>query len=243
VVRWPDVIGVLPDASALFLPHPTLVKPYDPEAVVRVAFEAEWKTKGIVVFGHLNASGILMSGSESDEMARGREYYWPLHVIPKAPHIVCVGGHIHRAQLFEPEKGAALHIVGSPVRFTFGEADHTPARCILEFEGGAWNVIREPVPANANLRRFHTIGKGMKKPSAGDFVRGDADPTGKIVPQIEALGAKFVKLPSIVPPAPAAEVSTPAKHRRVREVVTTIANSYGDEVTALADQTMSEVGL
>ncbi len=73
----------------------------------------------ILIPGHLNLQGIT-PGSETTDMPRGREVYWPMDAIRKKfPKAICIGGHYHERQVYD-----GVHIVGSIARLTYGEGDN-----------------------------------------------------------------------------------------------------------------------
>ncbi len=73
------------------------------------------------VFGHLMLEGIG-PGSETRDMPRGRNVFWPTEVIAECwPKALLVGGHYHVAQVF-----SRVNVVGSLARLTRGEVGSTP---------------------------------------------------------------------------------------------------------------------
>lgn len=84
---------------------------------------------GLIVVGHLVVPGAAM-GSESHEMAKGQDQLFPVERVAALKPKVVINGHYHARQVVTlPVLGApvapGLEIVipGSPLRFTFGEAD------------------------------------------------------------------------------------------------------------------------
>lgn len=73
----------------------------------------------LVVLGHLTVPGAVL-GSESKEMARGRDVDLP-RLAELNPALVA-NGHYHRCQIVKCG-GVDVVIPGSPMRFTFGERD------------------------------------------------------------------------------------------------------------------------
>jgi len=99
---------------------------YDPAKVVRELSRPR-KGEQTLVLGHLNLEGIS-AGSETTEMARGREVFWPIEAIRKKwPAATMLGGHYHHAQEFK-----GVHIIGSLARLRHDEEDHNPSLMILE---------------------------------------------------------------------------------------------------------------
>lgn len=218
-----DVDGIL----FVLLPHAPLANRYDPEAIL---LDVAHVKGPMIVFGHLNPPGIS-PGSEADRMARGRDVMWP--DIPPRPGTLYVGGHIHRAQLYRtPKHGLPIHIIGSPVRFDFGEHDHEPSTFVAEWKGPKWHVDRKLIDP-VRLRRFIdcsspawlSLTKGVWPPDADDFVKGIKD--SEVEEAAARIGATFVPVPKLVEAQPKAEVSEGAKkHRRVRDVVLDVAKAY-----------------
>lgn len=122
----PKVIRV-EDVAFLGLPYTPVCWNYDPaEEVKRLAKECKG-VREVVVLGHLNVEGIA-PGSETTDMPRGRDVFWPLDEIRKQlPGALLIGGHIHRRQVYE-----GLQIVGSLERLTLGEETNEPGYLIVE---------------------------------------------------------------------------------------------------------------
>ena len=81
----------------------------------------------ILVLGHLNLKGIT-AGSETLDMPRGREVFWPTDAIrAKFPKAIMVGGHYHERQVYD-----GVHIIGSTARLTYGEGDNKVGYLELE---------------------------------------------------------------------------------------------------------------
>lgn len=83
-----------------------------------------WKARAphpLVVIGHLTVPGAKM-GSESYEMARGRDVDFPAHDVRELEPTFVANGHYHEAQIVKLS-GLDVIIPGSPHRFTFGERD------------------------------------------------------------------------------------------------------------------------
>ena len=74
----------------------------------------------LVVAGHLTVPGAIM-GSETREMARGRDVDFPAGEVAALKPALVLNGHYHRPQVV---RGPVDVVVpGSPHRFTFGEGD------------------------------------------------------------------------------------------------------------------------
>lgn len=81
--------------------------------------EAQGFEGKLIVVGHMTVPGATL-GSESKEMARGRDLDLPLESLADLRPRFIVNGHYHRAQVV---RGAVpVLIPGSPQRVTFGEA-------------------------------------------------------------------------------------------------------------------------
>lgn len=96
---------------------------YDP-----VAFVREHASEPVdLVVGHLMLEGIG-PGSETRDMPRGRDVFWPLEEIDKAwPGAVKVGSHYHRRQVYR-----GVHLPGSLVRLTQAEASNEPGFLVVD---------------------------------------------------------------------------------------------------------------
>lgn len=89
------------------------------EAALRAARDSP-----VVVMGHLSFDGMT-PGSETTDMARGREVPFPVALIEQLAPTVVVNGHYHARQTIR-RGGLDIEIVGAPIRFTFGEAKDGP---------------------------------------------------------------------------------------------------------------------
>ena len=74
--------------------------------------------KKLVVAAHLSFDGMV-PGSEA-EMARGKDSMFPLEKIAELKPDLVVNGHYHRREVIT-RGGIDIHIVGSPMPFTFGD--------------------------------------------------------------------------------------------------------------------------
>lgn len=230
-----------PDTWLCFLPHASLARKYDPGeflSAVMQAFHSEDKRTHMAIFGHLNPPGIT-PGSEATKMPRGREVMWP-ELVPD-DRIFVATGHIHRAQIYR-----GMYVIGSPVRFDVSEADHVPQTLTAEFYGARWFVERREIP---DLKRFVLVDGGRLEDfeiREGDFVRAiDDEETAK---KVAELGAVFIPIPKVAAAVPKAEIGRGArKHRRVRDVVRAIAESYptakDGALVERVEETMTEAGL
>jgi len=127
VVSHVPMVAIFSGVAFLTLPYTPIALNYDPsEAVRRLAKDCKG-AREVVVLGHLNAEGIA-PGSETTDMPRGRDVFWPLDEIRKQlPGALLIGGHYHRRQVYE-----GLQIVGSLERLTLGEEHNSPGYLICE---------------------------------------------------------------------------------------------------------------
>lgn len=114
------------DLHIVGLPFTPRSHAYDPDGVVK-GLSRPRKGEQTLVLGHLNIEGIA-AGSETNEMARGREVFWPLDTIKrKWPHATLLAGHYHKAQEFK-----SIYVIGSLARLRHDEEDHNPSLMIIE---------------------------------------------------------------------------------------------------------------
>ena len=118
----------------LALPYASRANAYQPGEFIKKARETIKDDKRpLIIIGHLDCEGIT-PGSEVNEMARGREVFWPTKEIAECfPDALCFGGHIHQKQVYEKD-GCRIQIVGSLSRLSFDEQDHVPGIHILDTE-------------------------------------------------------------------------------------------------------------
>lgn len=97
---------------------------YDPVAFLE---EVESHNGPVIVAGHLNIEGIG-PGSETIDMPRGRDVFFPLAAVKKRfPKALMLNGHYHTRQTFN-----GIVIPGSLERLTFGEEKNEPGYLIVE---------------------------------------------------------------------------------------------------------------
>ena len=100
------------------LPFTPRTHNYDPRAFVRDNVAAHPD----LVVGHLMLEGIA-AGSETTDMARGRDVFWPLAEIKECwPGALLIGGHYHETQVYQ-----GVHLVGSLARLTRSELNNAPS--------------------------------------------------------------------------------------------------------------------
>lgn len=97
------------------------------------AFEASLRAarhSPLIVITHLALEGMT-PGSEH-EMGRGREVPFPIAEVEQLSPNLVLAGHYHARETVR--RGSLdIHIIGAPIRFTFGELDEKP-RGFLELE-------------------------------------------------------------------------------------------------------------
>lgn len=135
--EWTGVgpVGTSPESGTF----PCLVLPFTPasHAVDPLNFATETWDKAtagcrdVLVLTHLSLRGALL-GSESREMARGREVTYPAQEIEKLAadrnqRLHQYAGHFHRRQ-----KVGSVQVVGAPARFAYGEAGNDPGFLVVE---------------------------------------------------------------------------------------------------------------
>ncbi len=115
------------DVMFVWLPYTPRSHAYDPEAEIeRIAKSAGWNGPTVVV-GHLNLEGIG-PGSETTDMPRGRDVFWPLDALREhLPDALLLAGHYHKRQTFK-----GVQIIGTLERLSFGEEGETKGWLIIE---------------------------------------------------------------------------------------------------------------
>lgn len=113
------------------LPYVARSNAYDPEAFIDgCADELRRANYGgrVLVPGHLMLEGIS-PGSETNDMARGRDVYYPIDRIQAAwgDRAIMVNGHYHERVVHR-----GVQVVGSLERITFGEEHSSPGYMLLE---------------------------------------------------------------------------------------------------------------
>lgn len=137
-LRWVEGVTVWLDPMAtsfagvdlMALPFTPTSRNYDPAEFVYGQHDAGWglnQNHEPLIIGHLNLEGIT-PGSETTDMPRGRDVYWPVDALKECyPNALLVGGHYHTPQTFN-----GVRIVGSAVRLRFDEAEGNPGFVTLE---------------------------------------------------------------------------------------------------------------
>ncbi|MDE2099193.1 MAG: metallophosphoesterase [Patescibacteria group bacterium] len=112
------------------LPYTSRAGAYDPEAFIEKAAKIVRPDLKTYIIGHLDVEGIT-PGSETTDMPRGRQVFWPLKAIAKHfPEAKLFGGHIHKRQLWRSD-GVELQIVGSLERLSFSEEHDNPGFLVV----------------------------------------------------------------------------------------------------------------
>ena len=120
-----DSRSVVPGWSVLGLPYISRAHSHQQPSWEDHAFHCAQRQVDegdkLIVVGHRIVPGAVMS-SESQEMARGQEQLFPATRVAALKPALVINGHYHARQTVEFE-GLQIQIPGSPLRFTFGEAD------------------------------------------------------------------------------------------------------------------------
>lgn len=102
----------------LWLPYTPRSHNYDPEIVIAELAPQMRNDLPQIIVGHLNVEGIG-PGSETKDLPRGRDVFWPLDAIEEyLPNAILIGGHYHK-----PQHWRGVNIIGSVERLTFGEEE------------------------------------------------------------------------------------------------------------------------
>ncbi len=117
--------------ATIALPFAPTILGYDPADIikssVRYCGDRRSDSAPLLIAGHLNLEGIS-PGSETEDMPRGREVFWPVDALKEHfPTTPVVGGHYHKQQDHD-----GVHLVGSLARLTFGEQSNKPQFLVLE---------------------------------------------------------------------------------------------------------------
>lgn len=125
-ISWNDNVAVC------WLPFVERAANYDPEATVRDFYAKTPSAKAHVVAGHLNLEGIS-PGSETTDMARGRDVFFPIDAAtkcaPAGSKVLLMNGHYHRQQVYR-----GVHVPGSLARLRFDEESHDPGYLVIDTE-------------------------------------------------------------------------------------------------------------
>ena len=116
------------DVVVIALPFTSTSHDYDPSEFIHACHKRVEDFLGpVLIPGHLNLEGIS-PGSETTEMPRGRNVYWPMDAINECfPAATVIGGHYHT-----PQEYKGVTIIGSMVRLRFDERDNTPGYIVVE---------------------------------------------------------------------------------------------------------------
>jgi DNA repair exonuclease SbcCD nuclease subunit len=95
------------------------------------ASAAQFRKQGcrLVVVGHRVVPEAQIS-SETVEMARGQDQLFPFERVEELEPACVINGHYHSRQIVNHGK-LSIGVPGSPVRFTFGEAEQTDKGVLL----------------------------------------------------------------------------------------------------------------
>ncbi len=228
----------------VFLPYPPRSRSFDPQAFVHGLSLSSMRGKRFgapVVAGHLMIRGAD-PGSESAELARGRDVFWPIQALREqlSPGALLLGGHYHRRQVVE-----GVQIPGSLARLRFDEEYNAPGFLVCELpkRAAAWRVRHEPIRPSRFLITIHSTSdvwggesltceakNGLRADAPGAIARvrppadAPADRIAEVVRTLEQGGAVKV----VVEPRPSATIVTPGDNRSrdkrsAREVVMAMA--------------------
>lgn len=114
--------------AILGLPFTSPKNSYDPSSVVdELSQQTCLNSRDVIVAGHLNLEGIG-PGSETRDMARGREVFWPFATIEdRFPHALKLNGHYHEQMTYRE-----VVIPGPLARLTHGEESIQPSFLVFE---------------------------------------------------------------------------------------------------------------
>ncbi len=125
------------EVTIVALPFTATSHDYDPDAFIRQAHQRieagirsggeQYRERPVLIPGHLNLEGIS-PGSETTDMPRGRNVYWPMDAIEECfPNATVIGGHYHTPQTYK-----GVTIIGSMVRLRFDERNNEPGYIVVE---------------------------------------------------------------------------------------------------------------
>jgi len=118
------------------LPYTAASHTYDPAKAFSERPQEDAAVLPLVVAGHLNVPGVV-PGSETHEMPRGRDVWFPYDHICNAVGnhpVLMLNGHYHAAAKHYP-RGEGLppvYIPGTLARLSFVEGRNTPAAMVVE---------------------------------------------------------------------------------------------------------------
>jgi len=113
--------------ALVWLPYVERSHVYDPEEFIESL--PSFEQKHVIVCGHLTVPSA-QKGSESGELARGRDIVFPVEACKRKWGNRCtlVNGHYHRRQVTRD----GVHIPGSLVRLRFDEETNEPGYLVFE---------------------------------------------------------------------------------------------------------------
>lgn len=255
VIEQPETIR-FGGKSILCLPYPSRAKMYTPSNVESET--QEW----FATIGHLAVEGARM-GSESDDLARGRDVAFPWEVNAD----ILVNGHYHEAQVVRHlvrGTSQALYIPGAPVRLTFGELHHTPSYLHMQWSANGYRADHVPI---ANARSLKSVDESLFHKLVEDHVIGidhrEKDHTAlvRIVVPSDATEAEAAIVRRLYDdaagivmqsaPRSAQKVNTaresidaPVTHTSVRKTVLELAEARGgQELRTFVDGVLDDAGV
>lgn len=249
VLSEPD-IEVIHGVAFCWLPYVPRSLAYDPVEFVHRAHAALPDID--VVAGHLNVPGIVPA-SETVDMGRGREEWFPLDAVHELwPSAVLMNGHYHQSH------AKPVYIPGSLARLTFGEQHNTPGFLELGLHAGpgTYSVTFRGLPSRPLVTMPPQDGDKLPDNMSGALVRV-LPPAGVTRDDVEDAiafarkrGALAIKVhpeavtPVELPPSPQVPTARARGPRAVvGELVEKAAGVDKGKLAEWVDNLMSEVGL
>ena len=115
------------------LPYPSMTEKYDPIESLKLMRRQLDPKDTVIIAGHMTKIPSFEPGSESGEMARGREMIFPVDAAVElfGDRVVLLNGHYHKQQAVRRKPSDVL-VPGALIRCTHGEEHHMPGYLILE---------------------------------------------------------------------------------------------------------------
>jgi DNA repair exonuclease SbcCD nuclease subunit len=128
VYAQPSIEHICGDGGGwlIALPYVARSQSYDPEEVIRTMAPVVGSDP-VLVISHLMIEGIG-PGSETTNMARGRDVFLPTRAIRLSMGATIASGHYHAPQTFD-----GVHVVGSLVRHRLDEAANDTGFLLIDF--------------------------------------------------------------------------------------------------------------
>lgn len=117
-----------PSLWLLCFPYTSTARAYSPVDQAKAFCEKVPKDAQVVIISHLMLEGIS-AGSETSDMARGRDVFLPVELLTALfPGCTIFNGHYHTAQTFKD----VVHLPGSLIRLTKSEVGNVPGYIIAD---------------------------------------------------------------------------------------------------------------